>query len=172
MELLPLDVAALESCLKEGPAYWSSRGFAAVPAELPPRFVLEHCLSRGRADPVRGWWALVWLMIVDASARVVGSAAFKSFDPVSGAAEIGYGVGLAEQGRGHATETVARLVAAALARSETQVVFGLVQPANVASRRVLEKNGFVVVGESVDPEDGVVLRYEIRRAQPPSVVAG
>jgi RimJ/RimL family protein N-acetyltransferase len=132
---------------------------------MPPRFLIEHCLARMRAEPGREWWARLWLVVVESPARIVGSVSFKSFDPGSGGAEIGYGIASGEQRRGFAAAAVRELVAAAFARPETRRVFAFVQPSNVASRRVLERNGFAVVGESIDPEDGPVLRYEKEKPQ-------
>lgn len=167
MHLMSLDESALRVCLAQGAAYWESRGVKCGPDALPPRFVIEHCLERMLANPERGWWSQLWLFVAESPERIVGSAAFKSFDAVSGTAEIGYGVVPGEWRRGFATEAVRELVAAAFARPEARAVFGLVQPGNTASRRVLEKNGFAIVGEQIDPEDGPVLRYG--KGKPPQI---
>ena len=36
------------------------------------------------------------------------------------------------------------------------------RPENLASARVLEKSGFRRVGQVIDPEDGLVCRWELR----------
>ena len=165
MHLVPLSESALNACLAEGPVHEAIPGVRCADGAMPPGFLAEHCLVRMRAEPGREWWARLWLAVAEQPARVVGSVSFKSFDPGSGSAEIGYGIAPGERRRGFAAAAVRELVAAAFARPETRRVFAQVQPGNAASRRVLERNGFAVVGESVDPEDGPVLRYEKEKPQ-------
>ncbi|HMH58577.1 MAG TPA: GNAT family N-acetyltransferase [Galbitalea sp.] len=69
-----------------------------------------------------------------------------------GAIEIGYGFGM--PGRGYATEAVAALVAHLLARTSISTVTASTAVDNVASQRVLEKNGFRQVGTGWSEGDG------------------
>lgn len=65
-----------------------------------------------------------------------------------GAAEVGYMFAPAFWGRGFGTELVRHMLA--LARQEDiPTVIGLVKPENIASRRVLEKNGFVFTEQMI-----------------------
>lgn len=109
-----------------------------------------------REQTERGWTK--W-RVVDRTGRMIGRAGFKLSD--AGAhRELGYLLEPAQWGRGLATE-----LARALVRWHHQHPDGL-QPAlyayafaaNTASRRVLEKSGFVLAGRSEDDGRDVV-RY-------------
>jgi RimJ/RimL family protein N-acetyltransferase len=77
--------------------------------------------------------------------------------------EIAYGVVADSRGRGFATEIAAALVSYALASAAVDIVRAHTLPEAKASQRVLAKCGFQHVGEVVDPEDGLVWRFERRR---------
>jgi RimJ/RimL family protein N-acetyltransferase len=67
------------------------------------------------------------------------------------------------QGKGYATAAARAMVAFALESPEVRKVLAHTLPTGVASQRVLLKAGFRHVGEIVDPEDGLVWRFEIAR---------
>ena len=67
------------------------------------------------------------------------------------------------RGRGYATEAARALVAFAFGAGSVRLVRAHTQPGNGASDRVLTKCGFARVGEVVDPEDGLVCRWERSR---------
>lgn len=92
----------------------------------------------------------------------VGSCAFKS-PPQDGLVEIAYGIEEEFQKLGYATESAIALTRFALSCAEVKVVCAHTKDDNVASIRVLEKAGFVAQGRVIDPEDGEVLRFEIRK---------
>lgn len=93
------------------------------------------------------------------SGFVVGTCSFKG-PPAEGIVEIAYGVAPEEQGKGYATEAARALVAYAFTFREVRVVRAHTLPESNASTRVLAKCGFRQTGEVVDPEDGLVWRFE------------
>ncbi len=134
------------------------RGYAVVRDSLPPAVLLERgrdCLSSG--------WRMPRLFIDEQRREVVGSACFKS-EPREGKVEIGYGVAAARRSRGHATAGVSLLVAEAFEVSEVIMVLAAASPNNAASRRVLQKCGFVICGAGVDEEEGPVELWARSRA--------
>jgi RimJ/RimL family protein N-acetyltransferase len=82
-----------------------------------------------------------WLVV--AEGRVVGDCGVHGPISDTGAVEIGYGLAAPERGRGYGTEVVALLGDWLLDQPLVRVVLAEVEPGNVASRRVLEKAGFV-----------------------------
>jgi len=94
--------------------------------------------------------------------EVVGQGGFKG-PPRGGVVEIAYGTNPDHRGNGYATETAAALVEYAFSREDVRIVIAHTLPDNVASQRVLAKCGFERIGEVVDPEDGVVWRFEKHR---------
>jgi ribosomal-protein-alanine N-acetyltransferase len=71
---------------------------------------------------------------------------FNLFDLRDGGANLGYRVAQQAAGRGVATEAVRELCAIAAARHGLRTLRAATSDGNAASRRVLEKTGFVPVG--------------------------
>ena len=67
--------------------------------------------------------------------------------------EIGYGICGKYRGKGYATELVEAMTGYAVASFGIRVLYGRVMRGNVASVRVLEKNGYVFQGEEYGAED-------------------
>jgi len=90
---------------------------------------------------------------------VVGTCAYKGPPDADGAVEIAYAVDPDHRGRGYAREAAAALVEFALGAGARQVR-AHTRPEHGASAHVLAACGFELVGEVVDPEDGLVWRWE------------
>ena len=82
--------------------------------------------------------------------------------PARGSVEIGYAVEQQYQGTGLATEAVTAMSGWGLVVLGLPEVLGIVAADNAQSRRVLEKAGFVRIGESVDGRSNTIFIY--RRA--------
>lgn len=91
---------------------------------------------------------------------VVGTCGFKSL-PVDGRVEIAYFTFPGFEGRGLASAMAARLVAIARPHFRSVQVVAQTLPDRNASHRVLEKLGFVPVGERDHPEDGRILDWQL-----------
>jgi ribosomal-protein-alanine N-acetyltransferase len=90
----------------------------------------------------------------------VGIGSFKG-PPVDGVVEIAYAILPEHQGRGYATAGARAMVDYAFQLPDVRRVTAHTLPDGVASQRVLKKAGFQHVGEVVDPEDGLVWRFEV-----------
>jgi RimJ/RimL family protein N-acetyltransferase len=99
-----------------------------------------------------------------AGGAVVGGCGFKGPPDRDGAVELAYGIDPAHRGLGYATEAAAALTEFAFADGRVRLVRAHTKTDNGASARVLLKCGFVRIGEVVDPEDGLVCRWERRRS--------
>ena len=110
-------------------------------------------------------WTHGFVMIRRDSGETVGSCAFKGAPDAEHAVEIDYGVDPVHEGRGYATEAARALAGFALESEDVDVVRAHTRLDGHASMRVLEKAGFERIGEVIDPEDGLVLRWERRRAR-------
>ena len=91
-----------------------------------------------------GWYAL-WL-IVRKDGSHIGNLSFKGV-PEDGVVELGYGIAEEFRGFGYATEAVETILAWAFDQPGVTAVAAETEPDNAASRRVLEKCGFVPAGE-------------------------
>jgi [ribosomal protein S5]-alanine N-acetyltransferase len=92
----------------------------------------------------------------------VGIGSFKG-PPTNGVVEIAYAILPQHQGKGYATAAARAMVDYAFKSAEVCTVFAHTLPDGAASQRVLQKAGFRHVGEVVDPEDGLVWRFEFQR---------
>ena len=115
---------------------------AETDAELKAAYteMLDGCLRH----PDQWEWYAMWLIELRDGARV-GDLCFKGFG-ANGAVEIGYGILEGFQGRGYATEAVDAAVRWALEQAGVKRVEAETEPDNRASRRVLEKCGFLPTG--------------------------
>jgi len=81
-------------------------------------------------------------LVLDCDNLALGLAGFKGVPAGDGKVELGYSIDHIYQGRGYMTETVRALVNWAFAHPECREVKAFTQPGNIASRKVLVKNGF------------------------------
>jgi [ribosomal protein S5]-alanine N-acetyltransferase len=108
------------------------------------------------ADP----WTLGFSMVHLDSNAVVGTCGFKGPPAADGVVEIAYGVSPEHQGKGYATEAAQSLTEYAFSSGKVRVVRAHTLPEPNASTRVLTKCGFRRIGDVIDPEDGLVWRWE------------
>jgi len=108
------------------------------------------------ADP----WTHGFSLVLRDSDTVVGKAGFKGPPAADGVVEIAYGLSPDYQGKGYATEAAEALTAYAFSSGKVRVVRAHTLPESNASARVLTKCGFRRIGEVIDPEDGLVWRWE------------
>ena len=90
----------------------------------------------------------------DDPAEAVGMLGTKGGADDRGAVEIGYGFNASFESRGYATEAVGALVRSLLAHPDVRTVTAETAVDNLASQRVLEKNGFVRTGVGSNDHDG------------------
>jgi RimJ/RimL family protein N-acetyltransferase len=88
--------------------------------------------------------------VIEVDGEVAGYVA--SWQPREGAREVGYWLGRAYWGRGIASAALAAFLSA---DERTRPLVACVVAHNTASRRVLEKSGFVAIVEPVVAPDGV-----------------
>jgi RimJ/RimL family protein N-acetyltransferase len=105
-------------------------------------------------------WIHGFVLVHRATESVIGKCGFKGPPGPDGAVEIAYSVVPEHQGRGYATEAAEALTLYAFNSGQVRVVRAHTLPERNASTRVLTKCGFQHIGEVIDPEDGLVWRWE------------
>lgn len=101
-----------------------------------------------------------YMAVRAADAVAVGSCGFKHPPLPDGTVEFGYGTYPAFENQGVATAMAVEMVRVARAGG-AKVAMAHTLPVTNASGRVLTKAGFRHVGEEIDPEDGLVWRWEL-----------
>jgi RimJ/RimL family protein N-acetyltransferase len=103
-----------------------------------------------------------------ASGRLIGDAGLYPVEGREDEVELGYTLERAAWGRGYATEAAGALVAHARTALSASRVVATVDPANAASRHVLEKLGMTASGERVAyGRPHAVYAVELRRPARP-----
>jgi RimJ/RimL family protein N-acetyltransferase len=128
-----------------------------VSGEIPAQW-FEALRAARSAD----LWVHGLAIVQRAEGLVIGTVGFKGPPDEAGQVEIAYGLAPEFAGRGYATEAVAATVAYALEREPVRRIIAHTLPTGYASMRVLAKCGFEHTGETVDPDDGLVWRWEHR----------
>jgi ribosomal-protein-alanine N-acetyltransferase len=105
-------------------------------------------------------WTHGFALVERATGAPVGSCGYKGAPDADGAAEIAYGVDPEYRGRGYAKEAATALVDFAFGAG-ARIVRAHTRPEQGPSARVLAACGFTWLGEVVDPEDGLVWRWEV-----------
>lgn len=135
---------------------WVGTLDTATRAEISPDWLARIHTSTS-PDP----WTHGFSIKYRTSGAAIGSCAYKGPPDADGAVEIAYGVDAAYQRRGYATEAAQALVDYAMHSYQVRVVSAHTRHEGKASMRALTKLGFTCVGEVMDPEDGLVLRWEL-----------
>lgn len=107
------------------------------------------------------WWT--WLPILRKENKLIGSGGFRGRPDEGGAVEIGYEIAMEHRQQGLATEMALALRDAAFRNPEVRKVIAHTLPELNPSTRVLQHCGMVKTGESTDPDEGTVWRWEISR---------
>jgi RimJ/RimL family protein N-acetyltransferase/uncharacterized damage-inducible protein DinB len=146
-----------------GPAALAAALAHPVPPTWPPQHydgdALRHMLARLEADPEQAGWFGYYLVLPGTG--VAGVAGYKGAPARDGTVEIGYSVLSEFQCRGLASEACAALVERAFAVPEVNRIIAETLPPLLPSIRVLEKNGFRLIGGGAEPG---VIRFELTRA--------
>lgn len=127
---------------------------SAERAEVSPAWLAQ--LRTAEPSP----WTHLFAMVERATGASVGGCGYKGPPDSEGVVEIAYGVDAEHRGRGFAKEAAAALVQYALGAG-IRIVRAHTRPENAASGRVLAACGFALLGEVMDPEDGLVQRWEM-----------
>ncbi|NIJ19421.1 RimJ/RimL family protein N-acetyltransferase [Sphingomonas naasensis] len=139
--------------------------YAALLANLGPR---GHALADSPIAPPE-----ILMMLADVAARIAADFSPASWliveadtvvglcsitrPPQAGSIDIGYGIAPAHRRRGVATRAIGAIVTWARAAPHLSAITAETAIDNIASQRVLERAGFVRVGERLDAEDGQLI---------------
>jgi RimJ/RimL family protein N-acetyltransferase len=119
-----------------------------------------HCAEQLSLRGVPPEW-FAHLVVDGSSGRVIGTCGFKGPPDADGMVEIAYHTFPAFERQGYATEMARALRDLASADPDVQVVRAHTLRERNVSVRILESLGFDFRGEVVEPEDGLVWRWEV-----------
>ena len=104
--------------------------------------MLEGCIN----NPEQWEWYAIWMIELKDGTHI-GELCFKGLDS-NGVVEIGYGIMEQYQEHGYATEAVKAISAWAFQEPKVTAIEAEIDDKNIASKKVLEKCGFVFTGKN------------------------
>lgn len=104
------------------------------------------------------FYSTLWTVIEKSSQKMVGDLCFMGDPDPSGELMLGYGLYEHCRGQGFMTEAVGAIVSWALSQTGVSAVVAETDPANEASWRVLQRNGFTRVNR-----DGELWLWRVSR---------
>ena len=126
-------------------------------AEL--KAVYSEMLDGSLHNPDQWEWYAIWIIELSNGTHI-GDLCFKGLDS-NGVAEIGYGILEEYQGQGYATEAVEAALRWAFQNPNVTAIEAETDADNAASKRVLEKCGFLANG--IIGKEGP--RYTLKREE-------
>ncbi|MCR4663097.1 MAG: GNAT family N-acetyltransferase [Endomicrobiaceae bacterium] len=102
--------------------------------------MLNGCLE----NPEQWEWYAIWMIELKDGTHI-GELCFKGLDS-NGTVEIGYGITEKYQDHGYATEAVKAILKWAFQEPKVSSIEAEIDEKNIASKKVLEKCGFVFTG--------------------------
>ena len=104
--------------------------------------MLNGCIE----NPEQWEWYAIWMIELKDGTHI-GEMCFKGLDS-NGVVEIGYGIMEQYQEHGYATEAVKAISAWAFQEPKVTAIEAEIDDKNIASKKVLEKCGFVFTGKN------------------------
>lgn len=118
------------------------------------------CAEYEKSTGPRQWGTLFFLL--NAPRRLVGWGGYKG-EPSEGVVEFGYAIAPGERRKGYATAAAQAMIDRAFAAPEVLAVMAHTLAAENASTAILRKLGFAKVDELIDPEDGPVWSWRLKK---------
>jgi RimJ/RimL family protein N-acetyltransferase len=147
--------------LSTNPNALDHRGFSNPHSQLSQvELARENRVQDVRENPQNICW-YSRLIVERASNVVIGGTSFHGGPDERGMIEIGLGIAEAERGKGYASEALRAMWDWAAKLPEVKFLRYTVSPDNLPSVTIIRKFGFPLIGEQIDPEDGLELIYEI-----------
>jgi [ribosomal protein S5]-alanine N-acetyltransferase len=109
---------------------------------------LEKTIIPAVADTRKNYlFSTLWTAISKADNQMVGDLCIIGEPNMAGEIEIGYGTYEAFQNKGFMTEMVAGMIEWAKTQYDVKAILAFTEKTNISSYSVLQKNGFIKVGE-------------------------
>ena len=153
LRLIGLHPDALEA-LSQGWEHLEAKlGIKSADIEIPQEFRNEMpegialCLARCKRHPADYAWYTNWVIVLTEETRAIGGIGWNGPPDERGEVFTGYWIDPRYHRRGYMTEAVAAMAAWAFQDPQVRAVTANTPVENIASQRVLLKNGFRQRGE-------------------------
>lgn len=150
LAIIPLDVTLLQLFIADFPVLERVLGLAPSGYDIQQsvKAAMAELLLQARQKPWQYVWHTSWQIVLQAEKRIIGGCSFRGSPDAHGNIEVSYGIQKPYRLQGYMTEALAALLAWSGQQPGVQEVRAETERDNMASRRVLEKNGMVCWQES------------------------
>lgn len=144
MRLVPLTLAQMQMQLDDYPGLERSLGARVTGNRLEKEMHknVARSMDYMRQEPNDAIWNTFWAAILEEDSTFIGGIGFKGPANAAGEVELGYGFDAPYRNRGLATEAVQAMTQWAFEEPAVTSVTAETNYTNIASARVLQKNGF------------------------------
>jgi RimJ/RimL family protein N-acetyltransferase len=123
---------------------------------------LKYSLDRlTESEEERNWWT--YFPIHKQDNKLIGSGGYKGSPTNEGTVELGYEIAPGYRNQGLATEMTKGLIENAFRDKRVKSIIAHTLGNENPSTKVLQKCGFEKVAEMMDPEDGPIWKWELKR---------
>lgn len=163
LRLIPCDTEILKSALQGNEVLakkinatvednWTEFGVAA----------LKYSLDRlTESEEEKNWWT--YFPIHKQDNKLIGSGGYKGRPTADGTVELGYEIAPGYRNRGLATEMTKGLIENAFRDKRVKSIIAHTLGNENPSTKVLQKCGFKKVEEMIDPADGPIWKWVLKR---------
>ncbi len=160
--LIPMTPEWMETMKEGGEKFKFITGYS-----LPEPFTefpeaLDHIIIHLKTLQSSPPW-ISYAIVRPSDAVYIGQAGFKGNPDESGMVEIGYEIAKGFRLQGYAHEVIRHLIGEAFEHPEIKTILAHTLPLKNESNHLLIKNNFVFQREVVDPEDGPVWQWILKR---------
>jgi len=151
LRILPLSYEQLVKYVECNNSLEMELGLLPGERTIPPALkeAFEQTILPNVADQAKNYlFNTLWTVISKADNKMVGDICIVGEPNAAGEIEIGYGTYDEYQGKGFMTEAVSCIISWAEKQPEISAVNASTEKSNIASFKVLEKNGFIKAGET------------------------
>lgn len=152
LKLIPLTNQSLQLCQSNRHEMELQLGLKPSNMNIDPFYATEledalinFWIPKTLEFPLLYQWYTNWEVVLKSTNTSIGGIGFIGFPDEKREAEIGYMIDANEQGKGYATEALKTLSQWAFQHEEVAVVKVQTAHDNIASIKILEKNGFQLV---------------------------
>lgn len=114
-------------------------------------------------------FAYYWAIADKTSGQMIGSICLWNLSDDRSRAELGYDLVTAQQGKGIMSEALATVLQFGFMELKFQLIDAYTHRDNAPSRRLLERNGFVLMPEKTDPDNAFNVIYELTAGKQPQL---
>jgi ribosomal-protein-alanine N-acetyltransferase len=151
LKIIPLDVENFRLYINDTNKMEKNLGLRITNKEWDENVkgAFQYRLKKVAENKEQYLWETIWIVISKEENCEIASLMIKGYPSEKGEVIIGYGTEDSYQNKGYMTEAVKGLIKWIFINPKALSIVADTDKANIASHRVLEKNGFIKNGESI-----------------------